>query len=293
MDIAIIGGAGQLGRCVYDALKTNFNTVSFTKNSLSVDNYEQLNDLISPHSPKYIINCSAYTKVELAESEKTSANSVNFIGVKNLCRFCTEVDATLIHFSTDYIYDGVKELPYSESDAPNPINEYGASKLKGDIYIAKNLKKYFIFRVSGIFSKYGENFVKTMLKLRNKDNLSIISDQIMKPSSAKFIADFLKINLQKNNFTRMNAGEYNLASEGPELSWYEFSEIIFNSLVDQSLASNVPKLIPISSSEYHGKVDRPKYSALSNAKVKKKFIIRNSDYRKNLLEEMKEIFQTI
>ncbi|MDB4029258.1 dTDP-4-dehydrorhamnose reductase [Gammaproteobacteria bacterium] len=293
MDIVILGGSGQLGKTLFSLLKENFKIISFTKSELSITEKTKVNAVIAKYAPAFVINCSAYTKVDLAEKENDLALEINFHGVKNLCHACKKSQSTLIHFSTDYVFDGKKQSPYVESDSTNPLNAYGASKLKGDQYIIEELENYFIFRVSGIFSEHGENFVKTMMRLSNKDTLSIINDQIMKPSSASFIANFINTNLKKNNFNALNSGLYNLTSMGSGISWYEFSKLIFREMLNQGLIEHIPKIKPIPSGEYKSNVNRPLFSVLSNDKLEKKFILPNSNYIDQVKVELKTIYKNL
>ena len=255
---------------------------------------KKVNSVIAQYAPTFVINCSAYTKVDLAEQENDLALEINFYGIRNLCQACKKSNSTLIHFSTDYVFDGKKNNPYVESDSANPINVYGASKLKGDQYIIDEMKNYFIFRVSGVFSEHGNNFVKTMMRLSNKDSLSVVNDQIMKPSSASFISNFIKINLEKNSFIKENVGLYNLSSMGPNISWYKFAKLIFQEMLEQGLINDIPKINPILSVDYKSKVNRPLFSVLSNDKVRKKFILpKNADYSNQLKVELKNIYKNL
>ena len=293
MDIMILGGSGQLGKTIYMELKNDFEVICLSKSEASITNESEIKKAVCKNNPKFIINCAAYTKVELAEIEKKKANSVNYEGVRNLTEAAKLNDACLIHFSTDYVFDGKKKSPYLETDKTNPINEYGSSKLRGETHIVNNIENFFIFRVSGIFSKYGENFVKSMIRLKDKEQLAIVSDQIMKPSSAKFIANFLKNNLLNNNFVLSNAGLYNLPSPGPQISWQEFAEIIFKEMHKQKLIKKIPKIIPILSKDYKSLVLRPKFSVLSSSKVKKKFIFDKINFKESLKIELKRIYQSL
>jgi len=293
MDILILGGSGQLGQTVYRELKENFQTISFNKSQLSIINKKELRNAINKYSPKFIINCSAYTKVELAETEKNKADAVNYIGIKNVCEIAQSNDIGLIHFSTDYVFDGKKNSSYIEVDKAVPINEYGASKLRGENHILKNYDKFFIFRVSGIFSEHGDNFVKTMMRLKDRNELSVVSDQLMKPSSASFIANFLSINLLKNNFTMSNVGLYHLTCSGLGISWFDFAKLIFQEMTEQKLITQGPKISPILSKNYESSVIRPKFSVLSNDKVKEKFILPHGNYRQNLEDELNRIYQSL
>ena len=293
MDIMILGGSGQLGKTIYRELKNDFEVICFSKSDASIKNESEIKKAVCKTNPKFIINCAAYTKVELAEIEKKEANSVNYEGVKNLTEAAKLNDACLIHFSTDYVFDGKKKSPYLETDTTNPINEYGSSKLRGETHIVNNIENFFIFRVSGIFSKYGENFVKSMIRLKDKEQLAIVSDQIMKPSSATFIAHFLKNNLLNNNFVLSNTGLYNLPSPGPQISWQEFAEIIFKEMHKQKLIKKIPKIIPILSKDYKSLVLRPKFSVLSSSKVKKKFMLGKINFKESLKIELKRIYQSL
>jgi len=293
MDIMILGGSGQLGKTIYRELKNDFEVICLSKSEASITNESEIKKAVCKNNPKFIINCAAYTKVELAEIEKKKANSVNYEGVRNLTEAAKLNDACLIHFSTDYVFDGKKKSPYLETDKTNPINEYGSSKLRGETHIVNNIENFFIFRVSGIFSKYGENFVKSMIRLKDKEQLAIVSDQIMKPSSAKFIANFLKNNLLNNNFVLSNAGLYNLPSPGPQISWQEFAEIIFKEMHKQKLIKKIPKITPILSKDYKSLVLRPKFSVLSSSKVKKKFMLGKINFKESLKIELKRIYQSL
>ena len=293
MDIMILGGSGQLGKTVFRELQDDFEIVCLNKSEVSLINKAEVIEAVCEFNPKFIVNCAAYTKVELAEIEKKKANAVNYEGVKNVSEAAKLNDASLIHFSTDYVFDGKKKSPYLETDKANPINEYGSSKLRGENHIVSNIEKFFIFRVSGIFSEYGDNFVKSMMRLKDKDELAVVSDQIMKPSSATFIANFLKINLLKNNFALSNAGLYNLSSSGPQISWHSFAEIIFKEMLAQKLIIKIPRITPILSKDYKSSVLRPEFSVLSNNKVKEKFIFDNANFKENLKIEIKRIYQAL
>jgi dTDP-4-dehydrorhamnose reductase len=191
------------------------------------------------------------------------------------------------------VFDGKKNSSYIEVDKAVPINEYGASKLRGENHILKNYDKFFIFRVSGIFSEHGDNFVKTMMRLKDRNELSVVSDQLMKPSSASFIANFLSINLLKNNFTMSNVGLYHLTCSGLGISWFDFAKLIFQEMTEQKLITQGPKISPILSKNYESSVIRPKFSVLSNDKVKEKFILPHGNYRQNLEDELNRIYQSL
>ena len=210
----------------------------------------------------YCINCAAYTAVDKAETEVEKAFEINAKGAKNLALVCNAQDAILIHISTDFVFDGNKTEPYTETDVPKPISVYGASKLQGEVEVQKTLKKHFIIRTSWLYSEYGANFMKTMLRLAEiRDEISVVSDQIGSPTYAGDLADvILKIINSKNT----NFGLYHYSNEG-ETSWYGFAKAIFES------CKNSVRVTPISSTQYTTAATRPKYSVLDTARAKKVF----------------------
>src|SRR5690606_2749985 len=173
----------------------------------------------------YCINCAAYTAVDKAETEEEKAYLVNAEAVKYLAEACKQNDTVLIHVSTDFVFDGQKGSPYTEDDPTNPIGVYGASKLKGEQYVQSILEKYFIVRTSWVYSEYGHNFVKTMLRLAEERNeISVVNDQIGSPTYAGGLAEFLcfLVQIPDNDY-----GIYNFSDEG-EISWYDFDIFRFD-----------------------------------------------------------------
>ena len=174
MKIILFGANGQLGKSFkyYLSKEKNLKFYAFTKNQLNILNKTKLCNIVKKIRPIYIINCAAYTKVDKCEKNKKIANQINYIGVKNLSNLCKKLDITLIHFSTDYVYDGKKSYPYNENDKCNPINVYGLSKLKGEKVIINNNQKYIIIRLSWLFSKYDNsnfvNFIKNSFYYKKK-----------------------------------------------------------------------------------------------------------------------------
>ena len=187
LKLLITGANGQLGRCLQDVSKT-FPSYDFhfkTSKELDVTNQEQINILFAKEEFDYCINCAAYTAVDKAETDRENAFLVNAEAAKYLAEACKAQNSILIHISTDFVFDGSKTTPYTEDDLPNPINVYGASKLKGEQYVQDILKQYFIIRTSWVYSQYGNNFVKTMLRLgTERHELYVVNDQRGSPTYA-------------------------------------------------------------------------------------------------------------
>ena len=185
--VLITGSSGQLGQCIQKIEKEypDFTFYFATSTGLDITKRESIVDLLEKESFHYIVNCAAYTNVEQAEKEPEKAFLVNAEGVKNLAEVCREKGLILIHISTDYVFDGTKNTPYTEEDLTNPINAYGKSKLAGEQYIQETLDKYFIIRTSWLYSEFGHNFFKTILKKSNTDTeLTITTGEKGTPTNA-------------------------------------------------------------------------------------------------------------
>lgn len=283
-NVLITGSNGQLGKSISALIEAKKSkTVSFTqttKETLDITDKTEVELYFQSNTFNYCINCAAYTLVDKAEEEKDQAFLINATGAKNLAEACKKHNVVLIHISTDFVFDGNKLRPYTELDIPNPINVYGASKLQGETYIQSILDNYFIVRTSWLYSEYGNNFVKTMLRLgyKNKE-LQVVSDQIGSPTYAKDLAEMiLKIIDSKNN----QYGLYHFSNQGA-LSWFEFAKAIFK-------LSNIPiKVSPIPTSSYPTLARRPLYSLLSLSKTSRNINITN----KLALSSLKNCLQNI
>tara|TARA_R110002012_G_scaffold283090_2_gene473174 strand:- start:121560 stop:122420 length:861 start_codon:yes stop_codon:yes gene_type:complete len=260
--VLVTGSNGQLGKAISAFSDTkNSESINFTfttRTSLDISNQEQLETYFQSNNFQYCINCAAYTAVDKAEEEKEQAFLINATAVKNLAEACDKYGVTLIHISTDFVFDGFKREPYLETDKPNPINVYGTSKLQGERYIQQTLNNYFIIRTSWLYSEFGNNFVKTMLRLgAEKDEISVVNDQIGSPTYAKDLAEVvLEIIKSKNK----QFGLYHYCNQGI-LSWFEFAKAIF------SFTKNEIEVKPIPTSDYPTPAKRPQYSVLSSSKM--------------------------
>ncbi|MEH6769968.1 dTDP-4-dehydrorhamnose reductase [Maribacter arcticus] len=257
LSILVTGSNGQLGMSIQE-IKGQFTeniVFHFTDaNELDISNEKAVRNFFKNKNYDYCINCAAYTAVDNAEDNIDLAYAINADGSKYLAKVCDEYNCIFIHVSTDFVFDGTKEEPYTTLDQPRPLNIYGASKLEGERLIQKVAKKYFIIRTSWVYSEFGNNFVKTMIKLgKEKDRLDVVSDQIGSPTYARDLAHFLlKIILDKNN----KYGIYHFSNEGV-LSWYDFAQAIIK------LSNSDTKVFPVSSSDYKTKAERPKFSVMN------------------------------
>lgn len=257
MKIVITGCDGQLGKEIVKQLnreeKISGNEL-FALNRLKLDisDFNNVNKYISSIKPDVVINCAAFTKVDLCEDEIELAYKINSIGPKNLSICCEKVNAKLVQISTDYVFDGKNKNLYREDDITNPQSIYGKSKLLGEKYVQDFCSKYFIIRTAWLYGD-GNNFVNTMLKLsESKDEINVVNDQIGTPTST---VDLAKVIL-KLIYTE-NYGLYHGTNKG-YCSWYDFAKKIFE------IKKIDIKVNPINSEEYISKVKRPQYSVLDN-----------------------------
>ena len=274
--ILVTGGNGQLASCIKDVEKQydDLNIIYTDHLELDICELNQIQTFFKSNPQiDYCINCAAYTAVDKAETEAEKAFEINATGAKNLAQVCNDHDAILIHVSTDFVFDGEKNEPYTETDAANPISVYGASKLQGEVEIQQALKGHFIIRTSWLYSEYGNNFMKTMLRLaETRDGISVVSDQIGTPTYA---GDLAEIIIQIINTKTEKYGIYHYSNEGVA-SWFEFAKEIFK------LTENKIKVNPIPSIEYLTPAKRPQFSVLDKAKIKTDLQIKIPFWRDSL-----------
>lgn len=275
MVVLVLGARGQLGQSLqfiandYPEIQFNF----FSRLDLDITNELELKSIFNSLRPNFCVNASAYTAVDKSESEQEQAHLINVEGVKNIALMCQNFDTTLIHVSTDFVFDGSKNSPYTEDDATNPQGVYGKTKRKGELEIIRILKKHFIIRTSWLYSQFNTNFMKTMLRLaRDRDSLSVVNDQIGTPTHAVDLANAIaKVILSSST----NYGIYHYSNEG-KASWYDFAKKIFEV---NKIEIN---LKPISTSEFPTPAQRPKYSVLDKSKIKKEFNLLIEEWQDSL-----------
>lgn len=240
-NVLLIGSEGMLGRELNIRLKEKYNVKNTTKEILDICNKEEVRKRIKELKPYFIINCAAYTNVDMCEKEFEIANEVNGIAVQNIALSAKETNSIFIQISTDYVFDGLLELgkSYTEDMKPNPINSYGKTKLLGEKN-AKKAGKYYILRTSWLYGTFGKNFVKTMLRLSNeKELISVVNDQYGTPTSVTTLCKIIEQIMEKEP----EYGIYNCTNEG-YTTWYEFAVEIMK------LAEKKTKIEPISSKRY-------------------------------------------
>ena len=250
MKILVIGAEGQLGKCLQEKLKRNQHDLIFcSKNELDITDTKSTEAKIKSLKPEIIINSAAYTFVDKAEKEKQKNNLINNISVGFIANLTKKINATLIHISTDYVFDGEKPSPYNEKDEPNPISEYGKAKLKGEDSIRKSGCNYFIIRTEWVFSEFGNNFLKTMIKLgEDRNELNVVNDQIGCPTYAQDLAKAINNMINHEKFLEIDSGIYHYSGDR-SCSWFEFSKEIFKEAGNMGLKTP-ESITPISSSDY-------------------------------------------
>jgi len=284
MVVVVTGANGQLGQSIQFIAKKypNIHFVYTDFQEMDITNIESCKAIFAKHNPHFCINTAAYTAVDKAESESDKAHLINAIGPENLAKVCKEFDTILVHISTDFIFDGTSTSSsmttgYKETDVPNPQSVYGQTKLDGELAIQKNWEKHFIVRTSWVYSQFGSNFMKTMLRLASeRDSLSVVADQIGTPTNAVDLAEVLiKIIVSCQTKPDEVFGIYNFSNEGV-CSWYDFSKEIFH----QSKISIDLNSIPAEA--YPTPAKRPAYSVLDKAKIKAVFGIEIKDWKQSL-----------
>ncbi|PZD79115.1 dTDP-4-dehydrorhamnose reductase [Mesonia sp. K7] len=277
--VLVTGANGQLGKCL-QKIAHNYPHVAFDfKNSqdLDITNFSAFAETFKRKAYDYCINCAAFTNVELAESEQEQAFLVNAKAVKNLAKACKENNSTLIHISTDYVFDGTQSQPYSETAQTNPINIYGASKLQGEEYIQEILEKFFIIRTSWLYSEFGHNFFKTIeSKLDQETTFSITTEQTGTPTNA---IDLAKLILEVISSEEQAYGLYHFSNQG-ETTWYGFAQAIVK-LHPNAVFTVKPTDI------YPTKAKRPTYSVLSKEKIIKTFNYQIDSWQESLKKLIK------
>ncbi|WP_457753027.1 dTDP-4-dehydrorhamnose reductase [Thermococcus sp.] len=261
MKVAIIGANGQLGTDLVEVFGEE--AIPLTRKDLDVTDFESLK-ILKELKPDVIINTAAYVRVDDAELYPEKAFQVNAIGALNVAKIANEIDAVSVYISTDYVFDGTKGEPYTEEDAPNPLNVYGLSKYAGEIFTRNYSKKYYIIRVASLYGKAGAsgkggNFVEFMIqKAKNREEIRVVDDMFMGPTYTKDVATTLK----KFLGLKPEFGVYHMVNDG-YCSWYEFTKAIF-----EILGWDV-EVKPIKSSELKRLAKRPRFSALKNEKLEK------------------------
>lgn len=273
--ILVTGSNGQLGSelKILASGYTAFDFVFADRSDFSLENKEGIIAFLDKTKVNYIINCAAYTAVDKAETETELADVVNHQAVGTIAEWCFQNDCKLIHISTDYVFDGTSSVPLKEDDRTNPQSQYGKTKLLGELACLKNNPDSIIIRTSWVYSEFGNNFVKTMLRLmKERDSINVVNDQIGSPTYAKDLAEALLKIIETEDW---HSGIYNFSNEG-EISWFEFA------LAIKEISASSCAVNGISTIEYPTPAKRPAYSLLDKTKIKEVYKVEISEYKRSL-----------
>lgn len=301
MNILVTGANGQLGTELRNAAKSSkdhwiFSDITEIPGvetlSLDITDLDAVKIVCSSENIDLIINCAAYTNVDKAESDQNFADALNHIAAGNLAQTAAERDAFMIHISTDYVFHGDSSVPYKEDDNPDPIGVYGVTKLAGERSVEISGCRYIIFRTAWLYSPYGRNFVKTMLRLTSeKDDLRVVFDQIGTPTYAADLAGLIYNVVTLRQFAHQ--GIYNFTDEGV-ISWYDFAKAICEIAGSYDVVSGKARrkcdIQPCHSDEYPSNAQRPHYSVLDKTLVKRTFGVTIPYWKDSLLHCIDRLF---
>lgn len=284
--ILITGAKGQLALALIRRLSTKHNLICLDRAQLDISNERACAEAVEMARADVVLNCAAYTAVDRAETEREAAFAINRDGPRNLARASARSNAFFVHFSTDYVFDGVAPTSegapraYVETDPTAPLGVYGASKLAGEIAVAEATEHYAVFRLSWVYSNDGANFYKTMLRLAGeRDRLRVVNDQRGIPNFTGDLADALSFTLDNGaEALAANPGVYHLSAQGDATSWHQFA----SEIIDHAQLSKKPIVEPISTSEFPTPATRPAWSALDSSRFMTTFGVQLPHWRDGL-----------
>jgi len=287
--ILVLGATGQIGKALKKDL-VGWEEVKFlNRKELDFKNIESIESKIKDFQPDFIINTAAYTNVDGAEDFRDDAYQINSVAVDKLSKLANSYGVVLVHFSTDYVFDGKKNLPYLETDFPNPLSIYGKSKLEGEKFVEENCSKFFIIRTSGVISRSEDNFLSKIKKFTEKQNkLFVINDQITSINYSAYISKTTSLMLKKTEENIENEsrwGTYHMS--GDKLgSWFDFAKYAqkISKLKNPNSAFSKSIIESISSEEFNQKAKRPNYSFLSSDKLKVEFDLMLPNWEESISE---------
>ena len=272
MKILVTGANGMLGQDLCPILEdVGYEVIETDINNLDITNAQAVAAFIKQEAPVIVIHCAAYTNVDKAEEDLKNAERINVTGTESVAKACAEAGAVMVYISTDYVFDGTKNSPYTPEDKPNPVNNYGLTKLKGEEVVKKYCEKYYIARTSWLYGHHGKNFVETMISLaKDRPELKVVDDQIGCPTWTVELANGI-IKLFDKPY-----GTYHVCGSG-STSWYGFAkEILKNCEV---------KILPCTTEEFPRPARRPKYSIMDNGKICRNWQDALKDYMEIRFEE--------
>lgn len=272
MKLWVVGARGMLGRCVAEQAHTHGLAVVETDSEVDIGDLDAVSQLGSVERPTHIFNCAGYTRVDDAETDRETAQRVNATGPGNLALVAQELDSALLHVSTDYVFDGVAEQPYTESAPCSPQGVYGRTKWDGEQLVQRHLGatgKAFIVRTSWLFGEYGANFVRTMLTLfETKEELRVVADQVGRPTYVPDLAEagLRLLGLHPERTEAAPAGMYHFANTGAT-SWHGFASAIREQALARKLPVRTERIVPITTAEFPRPARRPSYSVLATERI--------------------------
>lgn len=295
MRILLLGGNGQVGRELRRSLPVLGNVIVATRDgagadvSADFDRPESLGDLIASIAPEAVVNAAAHTAVDKAQTDIDAAFRINAEAPAAIAKACRAIDALLVHYSTDYVFDGQATTPYREDDATAPLGIYGASKLAGERAIRDSGARHAILRTAWVYAAHGRNFLLTMLRLASeRDELRVVADQFGTPTPAAWIADATTELVRHGIAT---AGTWHLTARG-ETNWHEFAAAIMDQAHTLELLQHMPRVLPITTAEYPTPARRPTYSVLDTTRLQRDFGIVPPDWRDGLADTLRELAAT-
>lgn len=282
MKILITGRNGQLGSELYDLKEAypHHQMVFVDREEMDLSNPEQIIEVLTVEKPEIIISAGAYTAVDKAESDQELCDAVNHIAVKTIGAWVADNNAKVIHISTDYVFDGTSETPLKETDAPDPINVYGLTKLHGEQALRASGANHVIIRTAWVYSTYGANFVKTMMRLMNeREEIGVVADQIGTPTYARDLAQAIMQIIEAPEFVQ---GVYHYSNEG-KISWHDFAMAV------KELNGFSTKVNAIGSNAFPTPAKRPNFSLLDKSKIKEVYQVAVPDWKDSLKEMLAKL----
>ena len=279
----ITGAKGQVGYCLTQQLQGKHEILSVDRDELNITDQSAVKNAVENFRPDVIINAAAHTAVDRAETEVELSEAINVKGPQYLAEAAKDVGATILHISTDYVFDGQREGKYKETDATDPQGVYGKTKLEGEQAVSKANDKFIVLRTAWVFGEHGNNFVKTMLRLaKTRNTLGVVADQIGGPTYAGDIAASL-IHIAEKAIAgeSVQYGIYHFTGE-PYVSWCDFAKAIFDEAVSQNVLEKAPFVNAITTADYPTPAKRPANSCLDLTKIQQVFGIQPSDWKKAL-----------
>ena len=279
----ITGAEGQVGYCLTQQLQGKHEILSVDRDELDITDQSAVKNAVENFRPDVIINAAAHTAVDRAETEVELSEAINVKGPQYLAEAAKDVGATILHISTDYVFDGQREGKYKETDATDPQGVYGKTKLEGEQAVSKANDKFIVLRTAWVFGEHGNNFVKTMLRLaKTRNTLGVVADQIGGPTYAGDIAASL-IHIAEKAIAgeSVQYGIYHFTGE-PYVSWCDFAKAIFDEAVSQNVLEKAPFVNAITTADYPTPAKRPANSCLDLTKIQQVFGIQPSDWKKAL-----------